>query len=63
MTDSKKPDMGACVDTMAQMVGLPIEPQYREAVIVNFERAAQIASLALAEPLSDDLEAAPVFRP
>lgn len=63
MSDPKKPDIGACVDAMAQVVGLPIEPQYRDAVIANFERAAQIASLALAESLPDDLEAAPVFRP
>ena len=61
MSDPK--DVGAYVDAMAQIVGLPIEPQYRDAVIANFERAAQIASLALAEPLRDDLESAPVFRP
>jgi hypothetical protein len=63
MSEPNKPDTGAYVDAVAQMVGLSIEPQYRDAVIANFERAAQIASLALAEPLSDDLEAAPVFRP
>ena len=61
MSDQK--DVGAYVDAMAQIVGLPIEPQYRDAVIANFERAAQIASLALVEPLRDDLESAPVFRP
>jgi hypothetical protein len=61
MSDQK--GVGAYVDAMAQIVGLPIEPQYRDAVIANVERAAQIASLALAEPLPDDLESAPVFRP
>jgi hypothetical protein len=63
VTDSKKSDVGAFVDAMAQMVGLPIDPQYRDAVIANFDRAAQIASLALPETLPDDLEAVPVFRP
>ncbi|HEX2891995.1 DUF4089 domain-containing protein [Vineibacter terrae] len=59
----KEPDVGAYVDAMAEMVGLPIAPQYRDAVIANMARTAQVAALALAEPLADDLEAAPVFRP
>jgi hypothetical protein len=63
MTEPKKPDVDAYVDAMAQTIGLPIEPQYRAAVIANFERTAMIASLAVAEPLPDDLESAPVFRP
>ena len=63
MSEMKKPDVGAYIDTVAQMIELPIAPQYRDAVIANFERAAQIASLALAEPLADDVEGAPVFRP
>ena len=63
MSEMKKPDVGAYIDTVAQMIELPIAPQYRDAVIANFERTAQIASLALAEPLADDVEGAPVFRP
>lgn len=63
MSDPKKQDIGAYVDAMAQTIGLPIEPQYRDAVIANVERTAQVAAQALAEPLPDDLEAAPVFRP
>lgn len=63
MSKPDRPDIGIFVDAMAQVVGLPIDPQYRDAVIANFERAQQIASLALAESLPDDLEAGPVFRP
>jgi hypothetical protein len=63
MSEPAKPEIAAYVDAAAQMVGLPIAPQYREGVIANMERTAQIAALALAEPLPDDLEAAPVFRP
>jgi hypothetical protein len=63
MSDPETPDDGAYVDAAAQAIGLPIEPQYREAVIANFQRTRQIAALALAGALPDDLESAPVFRP
>jgi len=63
MSDPKKPDVGAYIDAMAQMVGVPIDPQYRDSVIANFERTAQVAALALGDELPDDLINAPVFRP
>jgi hypothetical protein len=63
MGERQKPDAGTCVDAAAQVIDLPIDPQYRDAVIANFERARQIASLALAGALPDELESAPVFRP
>lgn len=59
----EKPDPGAYVDAAAAAIGLPIAPQYRDAVIANFERTAQVAATVLAEPLPDDLESAPVYRP
>ncbi|HJQ59598.1 MAG TPA: DUF4089 domain-containing protein [Vineibacter sp.] len=63
MSEQDKPDTGTYVDAAAKLIGLPIDPQYRESVIANFERAAQIAALATAESLDDDVVAAPVFRP
>jgi len=63
MSDTKINDIAAYVDAAAALVGLPIDPSYRAAVIANLERSQQIALLALAEDLPDDLEAAPVFRP
>jgi hypothetical protein len=63
MADVTKDAIAAYVDAAAKLIGLPIDPAYREQVIANLERSAQIASLALAEPLADDLGAAPVFRP
>jgi hypothetical protein len=63
MSDPTKPDTGAYVDAAARAIDLPIAPEYRDAVIANFERAAQIAALAFDETLPDDLIAAPVFRP
>jgi hypothetical protein len=63
MADVTKDAIAAYVDAAAKLIGLPIDPAYREQVIANLERTQQIASLALAESLADDLGAAPVFRP
>ena len=63
MAEMTKDEIAAYVDAAAKLIGLPIDPAYREQVIANLERGRQIASLALAEPLADDLAAAPVFRP
>jgi hypothetical protein len=63
MKEDEKAALGRYVDAAARMVDLPIAPQYRDAVIANLERTAEIAKLAVADPLPDDLVAAPVFRP
>ena len=63
MAEATKDEIAAYVDAAAKLIGLPIEPAYRDQVIANVERTRQIASQALAEPLADDLGAAPVFRP
>ncbi|MFY7804950.1 MAG: DUF4089 domain-containing protein [Limnoraphis robusta] len=47
----------------AQLINLPINPEYREGVISNFERIAAIAQLITEFPLSDKIEIAPVFNP
>lgn len=51
------------VDLMAELVDLPIPPDYRDGVIANFERICAIAKLVTEFPLSDDIEIAPVFEP
>lgn len=63
MDEPDKSAIGTYVDAAAELIGLPIAPQYRDTVIANLERTAQIAGLALADPLADDLQAAPVYRP
>jgi hypothetical protein len=47
----------------AQLIDLPINPEYREAVISNLEQIAAIAQLITEFPLSDKIEIAPVFNP
>ena len=56
-------DTGAYVDAMAKVIGLPIDPAARDKVIANVNVARTIASLALAAPLPDATENAPVFEP
>lgn len=56
-----KPDIGRPVDEAAEAVGLAIAPQYRAAVIVNYELACTRPLLEV--ELDDDLTPAPVFRP
>ena len=63
MADQKKSEVEDYVIATAALIGLPIADAYRAAVVANFERSQQIAGLALADPLPDDLVAGPVFRP
>jgi hypothetical protein len=59
----EKPDVGRLVDEAAKAIGLPIAPQYRANVIVNYERSMLIARPLLEVELDDALTSAPVFRP
>ena len=59
----EKPDVGLLVDEAAKAIGLPIAPQYRANVIVNYERSMLIAKPLLEVELDDELAPAPVFRP
>ena len=63
MTDDNKPDITRWVDEGAKAIGLPIAPQYRANVIVNYERSMLIAKPLLEVEIDDELTSAPVFRP
>jgi len=58
-----KPDVARLVDEAAKAIGLPISPEYRANVIVNYERSLAIARPLLAVDLDDELTPGPVFRP
>jgi hypothetical protein len=57
------PDIATLVDLMAQLLDLPLDPDYRPGVIANFERTAAIAQLVMDFPLADDIEVAPIYQP
>lgn len=58
-----KPDVARLVDEAAKAIGLPIAPEYRANVIVNYERSLMIARPLLEVDLDDELTPGPVFRP
>lgn len=51
------------VDHMAEVMGLTIEPEWRQSVIDNMAATARVAELVLEFPLDDHIEPAPVFEP
>jgi len=61
--DIARPDLERLVDEAAKALGLPIAPEYRDKVIVNYERSLVIAQPLLEVELDDELTPAPVFRP
>lgn len=52
----------AVIDAVAPLLGLAIEPAWRDAVAMNVKTVAAAAGLVLAFPLDDETEPAPVFR-
>ena len=58
-----KPDIARLVDEAAKAIGLPIAPEYRANVPLNYERSLAIARPLLEVELDDDLTPGPVFRP
>ncbi len=61
---SERPiDAAAFVDAAAAAIGLEIAPEHRPGVIANVERLTAVARLVMEFPLSDEVEAAPVFKP
>jgi hypothetical protein len=51
------------LDQTAKIIDLPIDPEYREGVISNLERIAELAKLITEFPLNEKTEIAPVFDP
>jgi 1-carboxybiuret hydrolase subunit AtzG-like len=61
--DIARPDLERLVDEAAKALGLPIAPEYRANVLLNYERSLMIARSLLEVELDDELTPAPVFRP
>ena len=51
------------LDGTAALIGLPIAPEYRPGVMMNYRRAADLAALFTDFPLGDHVEAAPIYCP
>lgn len=55
-------DAETYLDVAAHLVGLPISPSDRPAVVENLRAIAAVAATLMDEPLADDIESAPVFE-
>lgn len=56
-------DRAAALDAAIALLGLTIEPGWREAILAHMKVTGEAAQLVLEFPLEDELEPAPVFRP
>jgi hypothetical protein len=56
-------DVAEYVDCTAIILNLEIHPEYRESVIINFEKIQAIAQLINEFPLPETVEALPTFEP
>ena len=64
MEDEIKPfDADRYVDVTAAVIGLPIPPESRDAVVASFRQIAAMADLVMSFPIDDDIDPAVVFRP
>jgi hypothetical protein len=59
---TQHPPLQDFVDTAALALGLPLEPQWRPAVLANLEVILGQAALVTELSLPDEAEPAPVFR-
>jgi len=60
---TKNIDAAEYVTQMALMIDLPIDHEYHQGVVENFQRISFIAQLVNEFPLPENVEAAPVFEP
>lgn len=65
MTDTPDPAAlaAAYVDHAAALLGLTIEPAWRDGVVRNLAGHLMVARLVMEFPLCDEDEPAPVFEP
>lgn len=61
--ESRGFNVGEYVDQMALLLDLQIRDEYRDGVVANFERIRAIAQLVNSFPLTEEIEAVPVFEP
>jgi len=58
-----EPDQSKALDATTAALGLVVEPEWREAVLLHMRVIGAAAQLLLEFPLDDEIEAAPIFRP
>ncbi len=60
---TKKSDhLDAYIDSAANLLGLPLEPDWKPAVRANLEVTLKLAAIVGEKELPDDAEPAPVYQ-
>ena len=54
-------DIAAFIDTGTRLIGVPISPEWREAIALHLAISLEHARLVAAFPLPDETDPAPVF--
>lgn len=62
MADKPDFDALAVIDAVGPMIGIDIEPEYREGIAANLKLTAEFAVVVLAFRLDDTNQPAPVFE-
>lgn len=62
MSDKPEFDAQAVIDAMAPMIGIEIDPDFREGVAVYLRLSAELAELVLSFPIEGADLPAPVFE-
>jgi len=55
-------DLDAYIDAGTAALGIPVRPEWRDAVRMNLALSFSLGRLVLEFPLPDEAEPAPVFR-
>ncbi|MGJ4855964.1 DUF4089 domain-containing protein [Labrys sp. KB_33_2] len=62
MSDKPEFDAQAVIDAMAPMIGIEVDPDFREGVAANLKLTAELAQLVLSFPIEDSNQPAAVFE-
>lgn len=62
MTDPSDPRDDAAIDAACALHGVPMQPEWRTAVLASFATIAAAARFVEAFPLEDEAEYLPCFR-
>lgn len=61
--EGREIDWGRVVDIMAPVLGIPLNEEIRQGVVVHLRVVAAMAELVRGLPLPDEAEPAPIYLP
>ena len=55
-------DLDAWLDANAALLGIPVQPEWRDAIRLHLRLPRDLAGRVMEFPLSDEADPAPIFR-